>query len=85
MIIRDSSVLNLELEALIEMHAAFVCSYLLFLYNRYEAVCWLTWFVFHESNICTSCTKLNFQGWKYLKFSVVHGFLYQWSEAENYI
>lgn len=40
--------------------------------------------MFHESDICTNCTELNFQGWKYVKFSV-HGFLYQWSEAENYI
>jgi len=39
MIIRNSSVPNLELEALIEMNASFVCSYLIFLYNRYEVVC----------------------------------------------
>jgi hypothetical protein len=64
MIIRDSSVPNLELEALIEMNASFVCSYLLFLYNRYEAICWLTWFVFHELDICTNSTKLNFQSVK---------------------
>ncbi len=41
-IIRDSSVPNLELEALIEMQASFVCSYVLFLYKRYEAGCLLT-------------------------------------------
>ncbi len=38
-IIRDSSVPNLELEALIETHASFVCSDVVFLYKRYEAGC----------------------------------------------
>jgi hypothetical protein len=32
-----------------------------------QAVYWLTWFVFHESDICTNCRKLNFQRWKYVE------------------
>ncbi len=30
--------------------------------------------MFHESDICTNSTKLNFQRWKYVKLFVVHGF-----------